>query len=686
MSLPYQYSVHCLSDGSEYTDKTLLLTVKRGTTFMQRYALTGLTSLSARLAADQRVPLHTIRASFGGTTGLPSLLLALSQAGAADLTICGPADHDTVETITALILGPRRSHPLVRTCQVPNDGLWYQVYQDEYLRAHGKFVGEQIVWIYTLLRMRSNSNSTELSLAVIPTNVMEAALQPLPQDVVPILDCILFLQKTYRSSAGTRFYYTDPTLADDWLLTRAVRQAQRLAAALPFAVSFRRSGTTTRQRNDNQLTTGSSLCLDDWTVMGPTLRTSLPDECKDGNSVAAKDDDSPGIKAFTPDESLLKEMKAVWSGQPSKDDNEIDLDDDNNDDDNEIDLDEDDQQKNAQHDLPLVSYLLILGTGCASPSALRGSSAYAIFTPQTDNSTSLTALLDCGEGTLTNLHRHLPDSLGPLEYQLTQIKFIWISHAHLDHYGGLSDLIIAIHTARCSASSSQTQHNNGNSNTTTTKVRKTNIEDSLIVIAPFKVLSFLSASLRGHQQQKQLQRGDMYRGVTHREFEVSPLARNLRDRVTPTCVLRSIPVEHCAQAHAILLEFPHDGFRLVYSGDTRPSANLVRAARAVHNGRTTASLLLHEATFDDDPRGIKEALEKRHSTVLEALEVSRQMQAKACLLTHFSQRYPNSPPGWDEQGESAAAFAVDGMWLPLTDVAVAKLPALSNLMQQILFE
>lgn len=71
-----------------------------------------------------------------------------------------------------------------------------------------------------------------------------------------------------------------------------------------------------------------------------------------------------------------------------------------------------------------------------------------------------------------------------------------------------------------------------------------------------------------------------------------------------------------------------------YSGDTRPCKEL-----AVHgNG---ADLLIHEATFEDDLS--KEAIDKNHSTVSEAISIAQQMGAKSVILTHFSQRYPKIP-------------------------------------------
>ena len=85
-----------------------------------------------------------------------------------------------------------------------------------------------------------------------------------------------------------------------------------------------------------------------------------------------------------------------------------------------------------------------------------------------------------------------------------------------------------------------------------------------------------------------------------------------------------------------------------------------------------ASLLLHEATFDDDSKGKLEAIKKKHSTVKEAMTIALKIHADAVLLTHFSQRYPKIPPGSKynscvphEQNQIASAY--DGMRIPLKD-------------------
>jgi len=103
---------------------------------------------------------------------------------------------------------------------------------------------------------------------------------------------------------------------------------------------------------------------------------------------------------------------------------------------------------------------------------------------------------------------------------------------------------------------------------------------------------------------------------------------------------------------------------LVYSGDTRPSKKLAEAAK-------DATLLIHEATFEDDLQ--EEALAKKHSTSSEAIQTGIDAQAYRTILTHFSQRYPKIPiPDDSYTGRTGIAF-------DLMTVNFADLPVIPSL-------
>ena len=121
---PLQHSFHVLTDGSEWTGDCgcIVLTIHPTVTSTIRYALSGLCEQVARIAADQRFPLHHTRAVFCsslGLEGLASLLLTLQQAGAPALTICGPnGTCHMVEGIVETVLHKRTTHPKVHTCEI----------------------------------------------------------------------------------------------------------------------------------------------------------------------------------------------------------------------------------------------------------------------------------------------------------------------------------------------------------------------------------------------------------------------------------------------------------------------------------------------------------------------------------------------------------------------------------------
>jgi ribonuclease BN (tRNA processing enzyme) len=184
----------------------------------------------------------------------------------------------------------------------------------------------------------------------------------------------------------------------------------------------------------------------------------------------------------------------------------------------------------------------------------------------------------------------------------------------------------------------------------------------------------------------------------------------------PICTLKNIPVEHCPNSYGVLLalaqmNIKYPTFTLCYSGDTRPSENLVNVCieygnyapktesrvrvETKSNDEYKISLLIHEASFDDDDIGQQEAIKKRHSTIREALDISNQIKAKSLILTHFSQRYPKLPPSYISKEQlgskpingaelkKSIVSAYDGMILPLRPDLQRVLPLIESVLLQL---
>ena len=576
---------------------------------------------------------------------------------------------------------------------------------------------------------------------------------------------------------------------DEGILVRASNQARKLHRDLPFAfaannlsrkipVHDSQPSTGTRLELDcdvtgiTRLTSCSSMII--WhgrhsfpvtstpidrrrciiSRMSEKKRASTP-KYYNGSGTPAGDQEPRGESIGSDIAELANiygEKLAEQVAAEAPDGNEISLDDDDDDDDDDESVEECNVQKgNSCEEIsedatkvgldPSRAHLLVLGTGCASPSPLRGSSGYGILLPSWQQYSDfqggnqclcLAGLLECGEGSLSALRRYLPFSDVPnnryLNDWLRQIRFIWISHAHLDHYSELPLMIRAIANAggrqagcKCRGARQTPLVPEGEARMD----RPSQIGDPLgcskclfppIVIAPPKVLQFLEASLaccnkesktktssasrkRKHEDIGHRVFDRLYFGISNQDFDRSPFASTLRQMLfnielplssssfyRPFASLQSVPVTHCPQAFAVILNLrlPNKSFFLVYSGDTRPSQSLIQSCRRfapVAGGGGCIDLLIHETTFDDDDQGKQNAIAKRHSTVLEAIEVAKQMDAKCCLFTHFSQRYPNLPKsatgatgslpavGGRAEDELKLCAAIDGLILPLTDLS-----------------
>lgn len=102
----------------------------------------------------------------------------------------------------------------------------------------------------------------------------------------------------------------------------------------------------------------------------------------------------------------------------------------------------------------------------------------------------------------------------------------------------------------------------------------------------------------------------------------------------------------------------------IFSGDTLPCENLVKLGE-------NCDLLIHEATMEDDL--LQEAKTKYHSTVSQAIQAGKQMQAKFTLLTHFSQRYsviPQLPQDENRPKFDDVGIAYDNMHISLSQLSL----------------
>lgn len=134
--------------------------------------------------------------------------------------------------------------------------------------------------------------------------------------------------------------------------------------------------------------------------------------------------------------------------------------------------------------------------------------------------------------------------------------------------------------------------------------------------------------------------------------------------------IRTCLVRHCPHSFGVAIEcantaqrgslLSNDRFKLCYSGDTMPCDELVQLG-------DESTVLIHEATMEDELA--EQARYKMHSTVAQAVEQGRRMQARYTILTHFSQRYAKLPRL--EAATTAAGnvfIAFDNMEVTLADL------------------
>lgn len=345
--------------------------------------------------------------------------------------------------------------------------------------------------------------------------------------------------------------------------------------------------------------------------------------------------------------------------------------------------------------------IVLLGTGSSQPSKYRNvSSIYVnLFSKGS-------LLLDCGEGSLGQLKRRF--GVEGADDAIRNLRCIWISHIHADHHTGLARILslrhellrgvsheplLVIgprqlkrfldayqrledldmhfldcrHTTEASLASFESNRESGGNHSPPGSV--VDEESCSKRVKVDGVIPNLETSLfaKGSRMESYWKRPNSP-VVTSSD---SQMVQNLEEVLEKAGLqaLVSIPVVHCPQAYGIVVKAAErtnsagktvPGWKLVYSGDTRPCPELIEASCG-------ATVLIHEATFEDAM--VEEAIARNHSTTKEAIEVGDAAGAYRIILTHFSQRYPKIPV-FDETYMHKTCIGFDLMSVNIADLPV----------------
>lgn len=342
--------------------------------------------------------------------------------------------------------------------------------------------------------------------------------------------------------------------------------------------------------------------------------------------------------------------------------------------------------------------IVLLGTGSSQPSKYRNVSSIFI-----NLFSKGSILFDCGEGTLGQLKRRF--GVHGADDAVRGLRCIWISHIHADHHTGLAriltlrrDLLKGVpheplvvvgprqlkrfldayerledldmqfldcrHTTTGDELDAFELTLDGSASSgPINNVNKNDADPGRLMDEKIDATLFA----KGNRMQSFWKKP----GSAVDNAIVYPILKSLMVALRDAGLeaLISFPVIHCPQAFGVVLKAADrvnssgktiPGWKIVYSGDTRPCPELVKASHG-------ATVLIHEATFEDGM--IEEAVARNHSTTTEAIEAGDSAGAYRIILTHFSQRYPKIPV-FDEAHMHKTCIAFDMMSVNLADLPV----------------
>lgn len=229
----------------------------------------------------------------------------------------------------------------------------------------------------------------------------------------------------------------------------------------------------------------------------------------------------------------------------------------------------------------------ILGVGSASPILGRHPTAQLLTCGHEQY------LIDCGEGTQYQL----------LKYKLRphQLKHIFISHLHGDHYFGLVGLLSSLNLS--------------------------GRQEPICITGPRGLNEVITLAFKYAESPPRFP-------IHYTEVETT---RSYLIFENQYLSVETIPLQHRVPCAGYLFRqktnpnAPQHPLRsYAFCSDTRYDSSIIDYVRGV-------SLLYHEATFCDDLA--HQAADRFHATAREAAQVAQQAQVGGLLIGHFSTRY-----------------------------------------------
>lgn len=333
--------------------------------------------------------------------------------------------------------------------------------------------------------------------------------------------------------------------------------------------------------------------------------------------------------------------------------------------------------------------IVLLGTCSSQPSKYRNVSSIFVNLFAKGN-----LLLDCGEGTLSQLRRRY--GVNGAANAVKNLRCIWISHIHADHHAGLVR-ILALRRDLLKGTPHEPLHVIGPKFLESFLNKYKDLEDIDMQFLDCRITTAASwdryecgtVLTKRQTVSFDCMKDEPVNDENEEDGCLQRCSKRQRGNVhVDTCVdigslkslsevlkelglerLTSFPVVHCPESFGVILKARErvnndgamiPGWKVVYSGDTRPCTEVIQASEA-------ATLLIHEATFEDNL--VEEAIARNHSTIKEAMEVGSSAGAYRIILTHFSQRYPKIP-SFDEIDLGKASIAFDLMSVNFADLPI----------------